>query len=335
MYQVKYFLVPFTLLVYYHFSASDEKEPTCLASTKTVHEAVDCFRTAGPLGYSHDYSPPSASSIEDFEKIFVKILSHALSGSLTSTTCKNIFSETNIFLPNYTTVFKHNLCWLAEDDPPQGMRTGGHGLFLLRNLADREVIFMAPHSNSDLYTASQSASVFQRTATRGVIVSTSHRYANEKTVGCQNKHPNSDPAHAVGSYFHRATYAIAEVYGDVDFTTIQFHGMGRNSCPGVAAYITEGLNVAPAPWDKSARLKAAMLGETSNINITVPWDVPPCLLTGATNTQGRVLNGVARGTECYSEARRSLGHFLHIEQKIDLRRSTFWETWASAINATL
>lgn len=116
---------------------------------------------------------------------------------------------------------------------------------------------MTPHAMYDVNTDLQSATVFTLVGARALVVSTTHRYANVEASVCQLGAKSSDMAHNIGSYFHAAAYAIADVYlhhryhhhqqdddddtGN-DFLVLQFHGMGASACRGVDAYITPGLN---------------------------------------------------------------------------------------------
>jgi len=65
--------------------------------------------------------------------------------------------------------------------------------------------------------------------------------------------------------------------------------------------------------------------------VTVPGDDPPCDFSGASNVQGRLLNGVPLVDVCSVAALEASGSFIHIEQKACCRTAA---DWLPAITAT-
>jgi len=125
----------------------------------------------------------------------------------------------------------------------------------------------------------------------------------------------------------------------LDYTAIQFHGMGSSSCTDDDVFITHGTNVVPQANEKIQLLRDSFQSVVdNNNNIALDRDVSMtgdsnCDKKGTSNTQGRLINGVDADHVCGTAADGYSGRFIHIEQKYAIRGSDFHQSWIDAINA--
>ncbi len=157
-----------------------------------------------------------------------------------------------------------------------------------------------------------------------------HRRANAATSSCQSSFQIADVAHNTNLPFHWIASAMQaeDSTRSVSATTLQFHGMGTSTCAGVDVYLTQGTGTLV--MDTAGPLFALKSALASNLplwQVTVPGDTPSCNLSGGSNVQGRLKNGVLPDQVCTVAADASAvsGRFIHIEQKFAFRDPLDWE----------
>lgn len=229
-------------------------------------------------------------------------------------------------------------CVLAEVAEIGDLDKKAWGTFVTSLEPQRELAIQISHPLNDLDTALQGASVFKTTRARSFLLTGSHRNANDPDSTCQSSHRESDAAHNVENMFHPSTEATLEWYQTQqlhqELVVIQFHGMGTSTCPGVDVYMTYGRSPGggtPVAGEDILTLQAELEAAHPGWVVVVPGGAPSCTLNATTNTQGRLLNGVAPQSVCGTAATGYSGRFIHIEQKRDFRGP---EDWFDSIEAT-
>ena len=222
-------------------------------------------------------------------------------------------------------------CVLAEIAEIGDPNKKAWGTFVTSLEPQRELAIQIPHPLNDLDTALQGASVFKTIRARSFLLTGSHRNANDPDSTCQSSYRESDAAHNVENMFHTTTEATLDWYQtqqlDQELVVIQFHGMGTSSCPGVDVYMTNGRSPGdgtPIAGDDILTLQAELEARHPGWVVVVPGGTPSCTLNATTNTQGRLLNGVAPQSVCGTAATGYNGSFVHIEQKRDFRIPEGW-----------
>ena len=212
------------------------------------------------------------------------------------------------------------------------------GSFVTSLAPERELAVQVAHPLGDLDTWLEGVTVFGSARARSFLLSGAHRNANDANSSCQSSFKESDAAHETAHMFQPSTQATLDWYTseqlDGLLRVIQFHGMGTSTCPGVDVYMTYGLGPGagnPAPGDDLLGLQAALQAAHPGWVVVVPGGTPTCTLNATTNTQGRLLNGVAPTAVCGTAAAAYSGRFIHIEQKRDFRDP---QDWLGAIEAT-
>lgn len=211
-----------------------------------------------------------------------------------------------------------------------------------------------PHSTYD-HTLAQGLYVFAETRARALVLSTSHRCSRALANACTGNdnepirnvcassavtavgagtataaNRNSDVAHAVQTMFHSAHEQLAE-----DFPTLVFASL--HSTKAAEFVISDGTSLPQGPdsavWRLARKLGSSLplttmsvcnegggggAGEQENVRPVRPEHSFIC---GATNVQGRHLNGAAADA-CRAKIPRSgqglvsSARFLHIEQPV-------------------
>ena len=215
----------------------------------------------------------------------------------------------------------------------------------------KNLSFDCPHPLFDAETGEQGIRLLKGTTARSWIVAGSHRMANDQTFGsCQPKysHYSSDVAHSVDNCFMAAVAAVKFYYESVvhqDYTSIQLHGMGKTSCGSIDTFFSHGscsksgklqlhqLDSSEEKIEILQRIARAHPSDNGEHAIATSDSVSSaCKLCGSTNTQGRLINGVARNNLCNSFASSYNGRFIQIEQKRAYRRDTFAQFWNDVFN---
>ena len=220
-------------------------------------------------------------------------------------------------------------------------------------ITSKKLSFDCPHPMYDAETGEQGIRMLKGTTARSWIVSGSHRMANNRTVGtCQPQysHYASDVAHSTNNCFHSAVAAIKFYYESVvheDYTSIQLHGMGKTTCGSIDTFFSHG-SCSVLPSSSSNRSsssssstnkidilqKIAQTYDTSDTgrHVVATNSSGDCELCGSTNTQGRLINGVALEDVCDTFASTYNGRFIQIEQKRDYRREGYAQFWNNVFN---
>jgi hypothetical protein len=233
----------------------------------------------------------------------------------------------------------------------------------------KNLSFVVPHPQHDLDTGEQGIRLLKGTTSRSWIVAGSYRRAypiGGKSFGlpwigkggtCQDQYPLSDAAHAL-SGLHYATAAIHLYYNSVveqDYTSVSLHGMANTSCGVIDTFMTHGSCMAPASLandsdggSEGGGDNVGREGRIEKINIlkqmasahsndagvhAIPSDGYGCTLCGATNIQGRLINGVAPDRVCDTFASSYNMQFIHIEQKLEYRRTNKEQFWIDVFNS--
>lgn len=201
---------------------------------------------------------------------------------------------------------------------------------LIVNLQPRRLVdIQIAHPLNDSNTGTQGISLFERTGARAFLMAGTHRRANAATSTCQSSFKIADAAHNTNLPFHwiAAAMQAEDSTRNVVATSLQFHGMASSSCVGVDVYLTQGsgtlaLDTAGALMG----LQTALVDKWSTWQVTIPGDAPTCNLSGGSNVQGRLKNGVPAEQVCTQAAVVSdiSGTFIHIEQKIAFRDPLDW-----------
>ncbi len=189
------------------------------------------------------------------------------------------------------------------------------------------VVLEAPHAYFDLDTLEEGALLFDALSARALIVSGTHRCANDLASSCsgmtgvctdEGRQPyrNSDMAHRTDTLFQAVHGAIAGQWSQT--TVISLHGFtddGVSLSDGTADPTTEDSTVA--------KMATALESEFSDANITVCNNYPGATrevrLCGSTNVQGRHLNGSTDA--CTMRASEAGGRFIHMEQSRSIREA--------------
>ncbi len=309
------------------------QDPVCNNSA-SLEALIDCIVGAMPAQDSEGFSVPSREAQADWEDVVYSMLRE---------TCETIVLPASL-QPHYTIkrfIYPGNLqayCVLYEsvDADSDGQADKGWGTVIVNEDPIRNLDIAIPHPLNDAVTPAQGIALFKSSEARTFTMTGAHRKANAQVSSCQSAHNIADAAHNVNVFFHRTTEVLQTFYRDLDqpFFTVQFHGMAASSCDGVDVYITNGSSMrVPAPGDTIYELKENLLAQQSDWVVTVPGDIPACPLTGTTNVQGRLLNGVAPSNVCTEAALADnvSGEFIHIEQKFAHRSA---EDWRVAIDDT-
>lgn len=205
----------------------------------------------------------------------------------------------------------------------------GLGTYIIDLNYLRNVVLEVPHPLYDAMTLEESVEVFQHAGLRAIFVSGTHRCSNlDKAAGCGGSvnacgsmmpYRISDAAHYDRNFFTAAHQALLSL--NPQPAAISVHG---NSEEPVVAELSDG-TAQPAPADALVnRMRRSLLAhkvDTGSCN----WqeDNPSRFqFCGQSNVQGRLSNGAVNG--CAEQAHHSLGHFIQIEQRREMRDHPEW-----------
>lgn len=189
------------------------------------------------------------------------------------------------------------------------------------------LVLEAPHAYFDLDTLREGRVLFDALSARALIVSGTHRCANDLASSCsgmtgvctdEGRQPyrNSDMAHRTDTLFQAVHEAIAEQWSQM--TVISLHGFTDD---GVS--LSDGTTDPTTEDSTVAKMATALESEFSDAKITVCNDYPGATrevrLCGSTNVQGRHLNGSADA--CTMRASEAGGRFIHMEQSRSIRET--------------
>jgi hypothetical protein len=195
----------------------------------------------------------------------------------------------------------------------------GWGAVVLNPNADRNVFIEVPHPVFDLETHVQGAELFRDIDARALIMAGTHRCANEGSSHCDGRtgvcgasgpFKESDAAHVEASPFQMTHEVLTDRFPAA--VVFSLHGNGRKPCETV--FLSSGVEDDTPP--SVATLHRAL--EERGVSAGTP-ETSSCPLIGSTNVQGRHTNGSSN--PCTEAASTASGRFIHVEQKLDFRRS--------------
>uniref|UniRef100_A0A183CNQ7 Uncharacterized protein n=1 Tax=Globodera pallida TaxID=36090 RepID=A0A183CNQ7_GLOPA len=194
----------------------------------------------------------------------------------------------------------------------------------------------APHFESDGNVCNQSASLFERTSSRSLVIAGASRFAvcGNVSSSCQPHFMVADGAHNDQTMFHTMCTALFEV-DKGEGTFVQWHGMAQTSCEGASAFVSAGASRGHPIYAKPGAALNRLVNTVNSLlgknAVTTPDTEPKCRLVASKNIFGRMINGVPIGRECNTAAQTKdvKGKFIHVEQKSELYND--WETWTTAL----
>lgn len=166
----------------------------------------------------------------------------------------------------------------------------------------KEILIDIPHLILfDSQTGEQGLAIFQGTDAWSVVISRKTRKPNV-APSCQDGYSFkiADAAHNAQHTFQASVLAIRDFYDfyELDYTAIQFHGMGSSTCPGDHVFATNGFvsSQVPGPDEKLQRMQSAFLSsaKTNGLDVQIndtfllPGESSCCLMVSGwySNTYG-------------------------------------------------
>lgn len=312
----------------------------CPAST-TLEQLIDCVSLQMPQDGSGGFMPPNSVQQADMQAVVRRMLGGECGFALPASLAANMAIRTMTDALN-----ARNYCVLMEvaSTVMPGYVDKGWGTFITYSQATRELSHHAAHpkystkttgTSGDSFTERETIRIFKLTDSRSFLMAGSRRSANHVSSTCQSKAWMSDVAHDVGNLFFPANQALQAFYGTRDWTAIQWHGKAATSCTN-DMFLSNGLNEAPPAGSKVHALHAAIQAAMPAWTVEMPGN-STCSLSGTTNVEGRLLNGVASANVCSTSAKTATQQFVHIEQTVGIIGNDLDGTsaaWATAVNNT-
>jgi hypothetical protein len=317
----------------------------------SLYDLTECYlniaiKKPNYFSPSYPYIAPNEENLADFYRISLKMLQGQ---------CKQIslgtLKENYTLMP-----WQHKnqrFCILTEtriDKKKQKVRYGW-GSLIINMQPKKELNFEIPHPYNDKNTWKQGISLFNALNAHAIFIAGTNRYAasKDKKNPCQklsryggilrkggnftdSAHNNTLPINA----FNLALKSYYQKQKIDKWHVIQLHGMDNSACGKDAIMISFGSNrtfVANYPNSmayllaknfKQSNPKARVLiwAKPANPVAKKSCDVPGiictthCSMTGGSNVQARVINGVEPQFACLKKAQFCdiKGHFIHIEQ---------------------
>jgi len=316
----------------------------CASSMMAVVESYKCRM---PLQGSEKYVHPSQEVMQDWEIL----VSQMLTGTCNPLNVPASLSSVGYQLGIVSDIASQTeYCVLVNyvDANNDGVVDAPWGIAAVNLNQDvKNLSLDIPHPLHD-GTWEQGINVFLGINARSYTMSGSHRYANA-ALACQTDYQIADAAHTLNT-FHASSRAIFQFYNNlnVDHASIQLHGMASTSCTD-DAYFTPGTAIGlPSSREKIALLRDALQDllndallqtgvdpRNDDPALLLPLSLPgetDCTLSGGTNVQGRMFNGVNLDHVCTVEADQYSGRFVHVEQQRNLRKAELYPYWIQAIN---
>jgi hypothetical protein len=211
----------------------------------------------------------------------------------------------------------------------------GWGTFIVYNRPkpERAISHQVPHPIFETGTEQQAIGLFKSTAAHSFLMCGAHRHANGKSGSCQQgttteEYGKADCAHNNANMFTMANLELDTFYGSSDWTAIQWHGLGEDSCVNpvdIDVFMSQGIDDAPGIDSKLYLLEQLITADQPRWVVRDPGN-GVCVYDGTNNVQGRILNGVPYSSACTTPATTAVGNtFIHIEQKPWSRKATAWE----------
>jgi len=201
----------------------------------------------------------------------------------------------------------------------------GRALFAWRAVAARPLIVGVPHANFEQLTLEEGVAMFEQLDARALIVTGTHRCANEAAAGCDGNtsvcsaesepYRESDMAHVEDSVFQVAHEALSSLF-DEDIV-MSLHGMS-----GLGISISSGVLGQVEDDSFHSLFATELLLSFADEDITscnpYPGGSTQQRLCGTTNAQGRFVNGSE--SPCDTPAEEISGRFIHLEQSLEVRQ---------------
>ncbi len=281
-----------------------EALPTCaggILSSLTM-DAMD-----PPLGGSEGYDRPSAATLSAFRTSVEALLGGRGDDAITAAQeagyelCRGDGGELD--LARWRPV--------GED--------GGQAHVVFRATGARPLILGNPHSWLEYGTLDECVSMFDRIDARALIVTGTHRCANDSYAECDgttsvcsestDRYRESDMAHVVDSVFQVAHEALAGHFSE-DWV-ISVHGFYLG---GIS--LSDGTSNPADAGDPVALFGTALMEAYPGDEVTSCNEFPGADVSvrfcGTTNVQGRHVNGAS--SPCTQPATTAVGRFMHLEQ---------------------
>lgn len=304
---------------------------TCSTAT-SLDELITCIRTQMPKSGSGGFVAPTTAQQDDW-RWTVRMMLHdscnfTLPASLAGIMQVRSFTDST----NQKTY-----CLLMEvrDANNDSIVDRGWGTFIVDPGAQREISHQAPHPLYDLTTELEAVGIFRDTNSRSFLMCGAHRNANPAASTCQSAYQAADCAHNTANMFQATVLELQAFYAANPWNAIQWHGMAADSCAGVDAFLSHGPDLVPAASDRIVQLRNNVVQDHPTWQVALSGS-GACDLTGGSNVQGRLLNGVAEGSVCTTAAQAYTGIFIHNEQDPLFRTPADWvsavsRTWSATV----
>jgi len=215
------------------------------------------------------------------------------------------------------------------------------------------LVAQAAHPLTDGKVLNQAATVFEQVATvRALQLAGATRFSAPLQSTCLSAYYEFDVAHNPDLPFHATMQQIFDSYyttSALQFVTIQFHGMADTTCPGIAAYATNGILTAESATLSALKTELRNVATARNWPgiVATPVDYgsltgtasASCSLNGGLNVQGKLLNARNSSTaltssilcvSSTSNVKTNTGMFIHVEQVQQVRED--YSAWVSVLN---
>ncbi len=223
-----------------------------------------------------------------------------------------IASVTNFFQLNDVIDGQKSFILKEKTNPFRGL-----GTYIFAAEYERDLILQVPHPIYDEETVEEGTDILKGTNARALFISGTHRKSNTKKSPCSGNYYISDVAHFDKTFFqeaHRATLHL-----DKKPVSISIHGMSSKSKCDII--LSDGTNLESTSDALVNRLRNELVNRGESVGSCNNKDDKELnlLLCGKTNVQGRLSN--KSPNVCGQSAKQSTGLFLHIEQKINVRKN--------------
>lgn len=290
----------------------------CLLSVSCFAQKQSTFRTIDSLVVNIKQNIPREGT-EQFikpsdtdKKKFSLIVNKILNGNVPNQ------SEVNEIKYDLTTIRENNNTYLILTEKQSTRK--GLGSYIFNLNFSKNIFLEVPHPLFDSNTPEEAVKIFNALDARAIFIAGTHRCSNSqlslcdgKTEACGSDQPFkvSDAGHFTNNFFQEAHKTILSVDGYV----ISLHGNNDTDMPDVL--VSDGTDgKQDVSWITnrlSIELKKEGLSSRSCNNENIDK------LCGTTNVQGRLSNGSTDA--CEIGKLKGNGSFIHLEQKISVRRN--------------
>ncbi|VDK38213.1 unnamed protein product [Gongylonema pulchrum] len=218
---------------------------------------------------------------------------------------------------------KDKYCIVHERDSAR--RYWGYVVIAHPAAVQRNLHHSAAHFQSDGDICNEAAAIFEKTASKVLVVSGANRFAviGNLTNECQHKTAMADAAHNNETMFYTMNLALHDAsVGSKNPLFIEWHGMHEKSCGSISVFISAGLNHTAATYqDPSSpvnRLHRLQLKRSFNElsgGAAIPEAQSTCRLLGTTNIFGRYVNGVPAAEVCSQPVNGAVSYYDCVAEK--------------------